>query len=1304
MTLNLRGSRLLSGWLLAAVATLALAAFVTEPRAQAQDVPEEVSDLLALSGAGGITIYIADAKKGAIYSYSLTAEDVASISLDKFRKFYASPNIKKPTALAYRNGKLLVCEKDSHALYEIELGGNADRNEKLLLQRGAAASELSPVSVAVSDSGAVAVGSERGQKISSYPSDFSGPGAALPSEEVDEPTRMFFVGPDLFVFDRDEHAIYKIAGANPSAPRPSPSPVIIRLQSVKDVAYRDGVFYLLRRQGVSVMAADAEGGPVDASETELRQAVRFDSTSESEFSRIAVTADRVFVGDNARRRIWVAAQPSFVSRLSLGSKRAVWLDELTRKIYVGRRPERSAQPAGAEQNLFDEVKVEAVWSGGALREPIGVTSGERGEVYVVDRKVAAIFNLTPGGEMSVVFAGAPLVAPTDVIAAVDVLYVIDPGARKLFSYDRASGSLTEEFDYAASSVAPDRLGYSQQSLVALDTRSKTLDRFIVGGGDKTPGLFAIDAFRPPPSPTPTPNSRAAKGVESKTTLRRGERIEFAKAMGRIADFSVADNIAYFIDDEQRRLVLLPLDGGAPTSVTYEGIARSPNVIAADADDIYLVDGHRRVFNRSQLVVPVGVSFEGDWTPEFLVRFYHYLLNRKLLDTKPHKVEQPTSLEDLAVNSDVMPTGYVDEFQPLFCRLNEGLCKEWQEKGGQAGTPRPGATPVVPAGTTILLPNLRMDKYSARRGVRLPLDLTVYRPTVFRQYVNGPLGDLASEFAPDDVKPGDLGEVLRSLNPEYVGDNILAERKGFFIIPIQAVKTHAVVPKADLLDKESVLSKIVAKEEIITGFSPAFRSEPQSAMSACPAAPPARTSPAPVPPDEADGRCRVIDPDVLSNAMRLVRYCMPNSVLPGKVVHVAVLDNHFNAAHPVFSDPTPAEPPTVDVYVEPNATSTRTPIRDLPRNAPNEFLQIDHGTHMAALIGARKQASAMVGFMPQAKLYGVEVGDMLDKVMDRWKFLRLFNVSLGEETELSPRDRGGLFVETRPIIKFIRNNPYTLTVVAAGNDGREVQADTLASLGELDNVLVVGASNSPPAEQGAGELPKMTLLEKETGIGSNYHDTWVALVAPGENIKSALYNGEYGSADGTSQATALVTGAAAILMAVEPRWKIWQYKARLVASADLWPGETPDRKILAGNLNVQRAVLDTGVAVMDLDPNGICKGEIDESHLLRELEIRMPNGATSLKIPWKRILRVERSKDDSDLYTIIYYAHHRLEAGKGRKNFDVFRREVRVTDLLSNLTFRFNVPEATANCTSMRVSIKNLKYFLNTFYPSPDDEN
>lgn len=151
-----------------------------------------------------------------------------------------------------------------------------------------------------------------------------------------------------------------------------------------------------------------------------------------------------------------------------------------------------------------------------------------------------------------------------------------------------------------------------------------------------------------------------------------------------------------------------------------------------------------------------------------------------------------------------------------------------------------------------------------------------------------------------------------------------------------------------------------------------------------------------------------------------------------------------------------------------------------------------------------------------------------------------------------------------------------------------------------------------------QRPPVTMWVNSKEEGSSFHQELVGVVAPGESIKSALWNNGYGTADGTSPATAIVTGAAAVLMNVtESSWAAWQLKFRLIASADLWTDKELKQnlfpKVFSGVLDMRRAVLDTGVAVADHPTNGICKGRIPVQELDKKLKIRQSGGQEPIEI-------------------------------------------------------------------------------------------
>jgi hypothetical protein len=306
-------------------------------------------------------------------------------------------------------------------------------------------------------------------------------------------------------------------------------------------------------------------------------------------------------------------------------------------------------------------------------------------------------------------------------------------------------------------------------------------------------------------------------------------------------------------------------------------------------------------------------------------------------------------------------------------------------------------------------------------------------------------------------------------------------------------------------------------------------------------------------------------------------------------------------------------------------------------------------------------------------------------------VRLFNISLGEQPKSDGADLQP-FSGTELLKAVVLQNPFPLFVISAGNDGREVEKQSLASLSYLDNVLVVAASTTPPN-------PQPLRLLRLDGAGSNFGSRWVGIAAPGENILSALYNGEYGSADGTSQSTAFVSGVAAALMAAEPSWPAWQIKFRLIATADLWTDTDQSENVLAGELDMHRVVLDTKFVVTQDEVRGICRGQIDPAALQRRLELRHPTRS----IPLGNILRVRRHKTDATMYTIIYYEEKETDSDPSRRNRYIRREIVSANSMRENYTFGFQVTSPSTTCSNRLVSFKELTDFVNNFSLSNSEQ-
>jgi thermitase len=226
----------------------------------------------------------------------------------------------------------------------------------------------------------------------------------------------------------------------------------------------------------------------------------------------------------------------------------------------------------------------------------------------------------------------------------------------------------------------------------------------------------------------------------------------------------------------------------------------------------------------------------------------------------------------------------------------------------------------------------------------------------------------------------------------------------------------------------------------------------------------------------------------------------------------------------------------------------------------------HGTHVAGTVAAAENGVGVVGVAPEADVFplrvlgangsgwGSDVAAAFDWAGDRG--VRVVNASLGSN---------GITTAER---QAIRDHPETLYVVAAGNEGKNVDSTPHYPCAYTEaNVLCVGATDS----------------DDDIASFSNHGATAVDLFAPGVSIASTYPTGfgsdldyYFGTGDGyevlngTSMATPHVAGAAALVAAHHPEYAASQIKAALMGSADLQPGLTGKARV-GGRLNAAAAL-------------------------------------------------------------------------------------------------------------------------------------
>ena len=176
----------------------------------------------------------------------------------------------------------------------------------------------------------------------------------------------------------------------------------------------------------------------------------------------------------------------------------------------------------------------------------------------------------------------------------------------------------------------------------------------------------------------------------------------------------------------------------------------------------------------------------------------------------------------------------------------------------------------------------------------------------------------------------------------------------------------------------------------------------------------------------------------------------------------------------------------------------------------------HGTHVAGLVCGHR-----VGVAPRAKvLSGVMIprgrGNISDFILamewvGRIETVQIINISAGIP---------GYLPEMREAVSGLLRLGV-LPVIATGNEGR----NRTRSPGNYAEPLSVGASTK--ASGVAGFSSGGTL------IVDSHQYVVPDLVAPGENVYSCIPGGSYDAWDGTSMATPIVSGVAALVLEQNP---------------------------------------------------------------------------------------------------------------------------------------------------------------------------
>jgi len=223
--------------------------------------------------------------------------------------------------------------------------------------------------------------------------------------------------------------------------------------------------------------------------------------------------------------------------------------------------------------------------------------------------------------------------------------------------------------------------------------------------------------------------------------------------------------------------------------------------------------------------------------------------------------------------------------------------------------------------------------------------------------------------------------------------------------------------------------------------------------------------------------------------------------------------------------------------------------------PNPTDPKGHGTHVAGILGAQgNNGIGVAGTCWDVKMVSLRVLDangngyianlILAIDFGCSQGIQLFNASLYSYTQ-----------NLAPALEQTIKSYYALFVCCAGNDKKDNDvAKAFPASFRLPNVISVGAITS-------GNVCDPNY--------SNWGQTTVDLFAPGSNIYSTSPGGQYVYKDGTSMATAFVTGVAALLL-TKNKCSPFALKTLIMNNVDKLSALST-KCVSGGKLNAQNAI-------------------------------------------------------------------------------------------------------------------------------------
>jgi thermitase len=244
------------------------------------------------------------------------------------------------------------------------------------------------------------------------------------------------------------------------------------------------------------------------------------------------------------------------------------------------------------------------------------------------------------------------------------------------------------------------------------------------------------------------------------------------------------------------------------------------------------------------------------------------------------------------------------------------------------------------------------------------------------------------------------------------------------------------------------------------------------------------------------------------------------------IRVAVVDTGIDATHPDLKDNICKKKGSDEFGF------------DFVTNKKNPVDSHGHGSHVAGIIGATAKAGAgAAGVAPNICIMAVRYySDTATGAQNLSNTVKAINYAIDNGANIINYSGGGAEFSAAELKAIERaESKGIIFVAAAGNEYQNTDESGNsyypAAYG-LTNIIAVAATN----------------IRNQLLPSSNWGKKHVHVAAPGENIFSTLPKGRYGYLTGTSQATAFVSGLAALILSENPSLKPAEVRDIIMKSA------------------------------------------------------------------------------------------------------------------------------------------------------------